>query len=282
MEAKNNNDKQPDKSISTSVEQTNNDNTESTKDKSNLDNNSNLSSETQEKKQNNETKKEELKNNELKKKEEIKNQNDNSNKENNEKKNDEEFSKNMKLIEQMKKDNYKDYYSNYKFCDFRPRENTDWHLGIIIDMSDDSLIIEDKENYNNRKYTIKINDSSKLTYFRKYSKESKDNFFKKRDSKEILLRKLNTLEDIMKDDYLFNNKEDNAWETYYFLHSKIFFGLDSAMKVNDGYRDENEGCQESLRIILCILSYISKYFKYLLDNKDDFINYENNKKDINN
>ena len=43
-----------------------------------------------------------------------------------------------------------------------------------------------------------------------------------------------------------------------------------------------EGPDESFRIILNILLYISKYYKYLLDNKDDFINYENNKKDINN
>ena len=52
------------------------------------------------------------------------------------------------------------------------------------------------------------------------------------------------------------------------------------MKIN--LYGKKEGPGESFRIILNILLYISKYFKYLLDNKDDFINYENNKKDINN
>ena len=52
------------------------------------------------------------------------------------------------------------------------------------------------------------------------------------------------------------------------------------MKIN--LYGKNDGPEESFRIILNILLYISKYFKYFLDNKDDFINYENNKKDINN
>ena len=39
--------------------------------------------------------------------------------------------------------------------------------------------------------------------------------------------------------------------------------------------DDNEGCKESFRIILCILYFLSKYYKYILENKDYFFYYQN-------
>ena len=55
------------------------------------------------------------------------------------------------------------------------------------------------------------------------------------------------------------------------------------MKVNEKYSfiygkhtySDNEGAEESFKIILCILYFISNYFKYLLDYKEEFINYQN-------
>ena len=130
-----------------------------------------------------------------------------------------------------------------------------------------------------KQYKFKIEDSSKLSYFRKYSEPSDENLLKKRESKKILSEKCTALEKIIKeDDILKDENKENAWDIYYFLHSHIYFGLDYAMKVNNRYEDNNnnDGVEESFRLILCILFFISKYFKYLLDNKDQFIYYENN------
>ena len=46
------------------------------------------------------------------------------------------------------------------------------------------------------------------------------------------------------------------------------------MKINDD--KENVGTEESLKIILNILLFITQYYKYILENIEDFINYENN------
>ena len=190
-----------------------------------------------------------------------------------------ELLNNIELIKEIKKDNYKKLYSKRKYCDFKVRENGNWKIGLITEVNEDLLVVEDTDNYYNQQYQIKIDDSGLLSYFRKYTEMSEKNFYQQRDKKESLLLKLNNLEEVIKSNYLF--KSDNAWEIYYFLHSKIYFGLDSAMKVNETYykyeNEENEGCEESFRIILCILYFLSKYFKYLLDNKDDFMNYLNNK-----
>ena len=61
----------------------------------------------------------------------------------------------------------------------------------------------------------------------------------------MILKKFLSLEQILKDDNLFKN-EENAWDIYYILHSKIFFGVDYAMKINNGiggyyYKLENKG-----------------------------------------
>ena len=186
----------------------------------------------------------------------------------------EEFTKQIELMKEYKKNNYKKFYLKHLFCDFRTNEGSKWKMGLITEVTDDFVIVSGTERKKTPKQ-IKIDDNEKITYFRKYSIPSEDNYYNERESKESLMKRLEFLENLVKNNSLINNEED-AWKIYYCLHSKIFFGLDAAMKINDGYNDDNEGAEESARIILCILLFISNYFKYILDNKDDFINYQNN------
>ena len=204
------------------------------------------------------------------------NKNETKNKENE----NDKFLKEVEVIKELRKSNYKPFYIKQKFCDFRERENRPWKIGLIKDVLEDKVIVEDVEK--DKKIPIQIKDSSKLSYIRKYSELNDENYYQKRDSKEMILKKFLSLEQILKDDNLFKN-EENAWDIYYILHSKIFFGVDYAMKINNGIggyyyklENDNEGCEESFRFLLLILNFISKYYKYLVDNKDEFINYQNN------
>ena len=185
------------------------------------------------------------------------------------------------LLKEIQSNNYKQFYFKYKFCDFRTGEDKPWKVGIISDIVEDKLIIEDMKK--NKKIPFKIDDSSKVSYFRKYSELSEQNYYKKRDNKETILKKFLSLEQALKDDNIFK-KEENAWDIYYLLHSKIYFGIDSVMKIeieqnyygNSSLKSDNEGCEESFRFILLVLNFISRYYKYLLDNKDEFSHYINN------
>ena len=196
----------------------------------------------------------------------------------NDKKN-EEFTNQIELMKEYKRDNYKKFYLKHTFCDFRTNEGGKWKMGLIIEVTDEYVIVSGIERKKNPKQ-IKIDDNEKLAYFRKYSTPSENNYYSERESKESLMKKLELLEDLVKNDNLINNKNDkDVWAIYYILHSKIFFGLDAAMKINENDyndNDNNDGVEESVRIILCILFFISKYFKYILDNKDEFNNYQNN------
>ena len=200
---------------------------------------------------------------------------------------DEKFLKEIELIKEIKNENYKRFYIKRKFCDFRTREDKEWKVGIINEILDDSILIDDMKRNNGSKQ-IKIDNSSLLSYFRNYSKPSDENFYNEREKKNSLMNRLNCLEKLIKGEDLFNS--DNAWDIYYCLHSKIFFGLDAAMKINDSFHynynypfsnNDNEGAEESFKIILCILFFICKYYKYILDNKDEFINYQNNIRNTN-
>ena len=199
-----------------------------------------------------------------------------------EQKDNKKYEKELELIKELKKDNYKKLYLVRKYCDFRTREDKEWKYGIISRIDEESLLIENIEK--EKKYQIKIDDSFKLSYFRKYTQPTEENHLKKRDSIDSLLKKLEYLEEyIKKENNIFKNENVGAWEIYYFLHSKIFFSLDSAMKINQTNHyyygtqidDDNEGGEESFRIILCILFFLSQYYKYILDNKDKFFYYQN-------
>ena len=192
-------------------------------------------------------------------------------------KNNEELQQNIAFIAYLIKDFYKILYRIQIFCDFRENEKKEWKIGFIKQILDNNTLLV-KNIKNNKTYKIKMEEISKIAYFRKYSKISKDNFFDEREDTKGLQIALRFIEDFISQNYFINEKD--VYEIYYIIHSKIYLGLDSAMKINKD--KENEGCEESFRIILNILLFISQYYKYLLDNKDDFIKYGNNIDYINN
>ena len=185
--------------------------------------------------------------------------------------NKDEFSKEIKLISGLKKENYKQLYKKNIFCDILS-EGKEWTFGLIQHISDDGNTITVNDLKNQTTQTIKIENTNNIAYFRKYSKISKDNFCDKRSDKKELKNLLNYIEIFIKDNNF--EAELNIYELYYIIHSKIYLGLDYAMKINED--KENVGTEESLKIILKILLFISQYYKYILENIEDFINYENN------
>ena len=183
----------------------------------------------------------------------------------------------IELIRAIKNDLYKSCYQTDIFCDFKPDSKNEWQIGLInsINNDDNTLIINDIRTKS--KYEIKMDDFSRIAYFRKYSKISNENFYTYRKEKKSLKSSLQSIKKIINENYFINQKK--IYDLYYTIHSKIYMGLDSAMKID--IQGENEGFEESLRIILTILLFISQYYKYLLDNKEDFIYYENNIDNIN-
>ena len=192
--------------------------------------------------------------------------------------------KEIDFIQDIKSNNYEDYINKNSFVDFRTRDEKPWKIGLVIDKIDDIYIIHELKE--GKKIQIKKDDYNKISYFRKNTKpDNEENFYLKRENKETLNDRLKTLVRITKDQNsnIFNQK---VWDIYYLLHSKIFLGLDAAMKTNrNTYRynftyeneeeEENEGVEESIKIILCILSFLSEYYKYIGENIEEFIYYRN-------
>ena len=75
---------------------------------------------------------------------------------NEEQKDNKKYEKELELIKELKKDNYKKLYLIRKYCDYRTREDKDWKFGIISRIDEDSLIIENIEK--DKKSQIKIDD----------------------------------------------------------------------------------------------------------------------------
>ena len=201
-----------------------------------------------------------------------------------EEKKEQEYSilKEIGFIQDIKSNNYEDYINKNSFVDFRTRDEKPWKIGLVIDNIDDIYIIQDVKE--GKKFQIKKDDSNKISYFRKNTKpDNEENFYLKRESKETLKERLATLVKITKDanNNIFNLK---VWDIYYMLHSKFFLGLDAAMKINrNTYKytfmygneeEENEGVEESIKIILCILYFLSEYYKYIGENIEEFIYYK--------
>ena len=193
--------------------------------------------------------------------------------------------KDIDLIQPMKNNNYQDYIGVNNFVDFRTREEKSWKVGLITEIKENSYIVKELKEGN--KHEIKKSDSKKISYFRKYSSPDKDeNIYTKRDKESELLQKLNFLEKVTKGEQSIFIIE-KTWDIYYILHSKIFFGIDAAMKVNgnsynnyayyndDEDEEDNEGIEISFKMILCILFFIRNYYKYILENIEDFIYYKN-------
>ena len=191
--------------------------------------------------------------------------------------------KDVDLIQEKKSNNYENLIKKLNYVDFRTRDEKPWQIGLVLEIYDDIYIVEDSKE--KKKYQIKKDDFSKVSYFRKNSiPDNEENFYLKRENKETLQKKLNVLEKLTKDekDNIFNQ---DIWDTYYVLHSKFYLGLDSAMKVNinkysynylyGNEEEENEGVEESFKIILCILTFLSMYYKYIGENFEEFIYYKN-------
>ena len=194
----------------------------------------------------------------------------------NQKENKEEITllKDIDLIQQIKKNNYQDCVLPNNFVDFRPSEEKSWNIGLIADIKENTYKVIDVKDGN--KYITKKSDSKRISYLRKYSLPDKEgNIYSKRDKEKDLLQKLNFLEKVTKGEQSIFNM-DKVWYIYYILHSRIFFGLDAAMKVNndDQNEDGNEGIEISFRIILCILLFLRNYYKYILENIEEFIYYK--------
>ena len=128
-----------------------------------------------------------------------------------EQKDNKKYEKELELIKELKKDNYKKLYLIRKYYDYRTRENKDWKFGIISRIDEDSLIIENIEK--DKKSQIKIDDSFKLSYSRKYSEATEENHLKRRDNSSNLLSRLENLEKyIKKENNIFNNENENKEE----------------------------------------------------------------------
>ena len=194
--------------------------------------------------------------------------------------------KDKDLIKTIKSNNYQDYICSGNFVDYRTREDKSWKVGLITEIKENSYIIKDTKDEN--KYEIKKSDTKKISYFRKYSSPESDvNFYKRRDKEKDLMQKLNFLEKVTRGEKNIFSL-DKTWDIYYILHSKIFFGLDAAMKVNtksysnygyyneDDDDDDNEGIEISFKMILCIVVFLKNYYKYILENIEEFIFYQKN------
>ena len=149
------------------------------------------------------------------KKEEKEEKEENKNKDNldiktpksEEQKDNKKYEKELELIKELKKDNYKKLYLIRKYYDYRTRENKDWKFGIISRIDEDSLIIENIEK--DKKSQIKIDDSFKLSYSRKYSEATEENHLKKRDNSSNLLSRLeNLVKYIKKENNIFKNENE--------------------------------------------------------------------------
>ena len=185
--------------------------------------------------------------------------------------NKENFKKEIELITDLKKDFYRKCYQTDIYCDYKLNEKEEWKVGHISSIDENNVIVRNTRS--NSKVTIKIDDFTKIAYLRKFSKPSNEIFYTHRDKLKNLKYKLDSINTFITDNHFINDKKE-TFEIYYILHSKMYFGLDSAMKVDE--YDDNEGFEESFKIILKILLFISQYYKYILDNNQDFINYENN------
>ena len=182
------------------------------------------------------------------------------------------FKKETELITNLIKEYYKKCYLKGIYCDYRTNPNEEWKIGLIDSFDDNYIIVRDEKSLS--RFKIKIDEFSNIAYFRKYSKCSKKIYFTQREKINNFNYRLKTMDEFIDDNHFINDKKD-IFEIYYIMHSKMYFGLDSAMKIDD-YYDNNEGFEESFRIILKILLFISQYYKYILDNNEDFINYESN------
>ena len=178
--------------------------------------------------------------------------------------------KDQEKINEYNNSNYQKLYSTNHFCDYKLEGK--WRAGFITKITGDNLDIYDVVNKNPDNIIIpkqikRINDSNNISYFRKYS--NPDNYMVKGTTKNLKNKLLqftnfhNNFKDYLEfcDDY----------EFYYFLRATVYYGLDFCMNPNINKND----VETSFRIILIILNIICDCLKYISENLEDFLKYQN-------
>ena len=170
-------------------------------------------------------------------------------------------------LNDYKKSNFKKLFIEKQFCDYFI--NSEWRIGIIYEIKDEEIIIKDPQTLQKFKYNISKPDE--ISYFRKYTKCSQNNFYNQSHNFEQLQNKLSSL--IEKKEKIFNT-EEISWNIYYFLNSEVYFGFDMAMKTGD--EKSIEEFEIEFNIILTVLEIIANFFKYLKNNFQNLLYYEKN------
>ena len=181
-------------------------------------------------------------------------------------------------ISQYQRSNYRSFLIKNQLCDFFT--NGEWIAGYILDKNDYFLTIIDVDKYylenNDTKYQFQYSDQ--VTYFRKFTHPSSSKGIKERSNKNDLIRKLKRLQEneniniFQENISINNNPNNNAFDTYYFLRGILYRIFDQAINKS---KDKSTGVEESFKILLIILEYLSQFYKYISNNFDDFINYKN-------
>ena len=181
-------------------------------------------------------------------------------------------------ISQYQRSNYRSFLIKNQLCDFFT--NGEWIAGYILDQNDYFLTIIDVDKYylenNENKYQFQYSDQ--VTYFRKFTHPSPSKGIKERSNKNDLIKKLKRLQEneniniFQENISINNNPNNNAFDTYYFLRGILYRIFDQAINKS---KDKSTGVEESFKILLIILEYLSQFYKYISNNFDDFINYKN-------
>ena len=182
--------------------------------------------------------------------------------------------KDQEKINELISSNYKIFYSKNHFCDYNT--GNEWRAGFILDINDKILQIIDATNKSESKeeyplVQINMNDSKNVSYFRKFSKP--DNYMIKGTVKSLK----NKLTQFINFHNHFKEYYDNcnSYEFYYFLRSTVYYGLDFSMNLNVIKNNESENIEISFRIILIILNIICDCLKFIENNLEDFLKFQN-------
>ena len=178
-------------------------------------------------------------------------------------------------IKEFINSNYKKFFSKNHFCDYL--SGKEWRAGFILNIEDNYLKIIDATNKSSKRDSfplvkVKIDDSKNVSYFRKFSKS--DDYMVKGTEKN-LNNKLNQFINFH------NNFKEyfeycDSYEFYYFLKATVYYGLDFCMNPNIIKKNNSkDNIEISFRLILIILNIICDCLKFIEENIEDFLKYQN-------
>ena len=178
--------------------------------------------------------------------------------------------KNQEKINEYKNSNYKRLYSVNHFCDYYTGK--EWRAGFITQISNNSLDLFDATNksFDNSIFpeqNIIMDDSENISYFRKYSKPNDYMISGKASNLKNKLEQFTNFYQNFSQYFEFCDDYD----FYYFLRVTVYYGLDFCM---NSYINKND-VETSFRLILVILNIICECLKYIDNNLEDFLNYQN-------